>query len=145
KDLPALVAFGAHDLGDAALADDGVAVPAHAGVQKQLVDILEPHVLAVDGVLAFAAAVVPAADGHLIRVHVDAAVQVVHGQVDHGVAHGAPGLGAANDHVLHLARTAQLLGAGFAQHPADGVGYIAFAGTVGSHHGGDARLDLDLG
>ena len=35
-------------LRDAALSDDGVAVPADAGVQQQLVDVLEAAELAVD-------------------------------------------------------------------------------------------------
>ena len=39
------------DLRDAALSDDGVAVPADAGVQQQFVDLLEAAELAVDGVL----------------------------------------------------------------------------------------------
>ena len=144
KNLPALGAFGAHDLGDTALPDDGVAVPAKAGVQEKLVDVLQAHVLAVDGILALAAAVIFAADDHLVGVHVDAAVGVVHRQVHAGKAHGPAALGAAEDHVLHLARAAQLAAAGLAQHPADGVGDVAFAGTVRPHHRGDAPVNGDL-
>src|SRR5699024_8065739 len=107
KDLPPFARLGGHDLGDAALADDGVAVPAQAGVQKQLVDVLQADALAVDAVLALAAAVVPAADGDLVGVHVQAVVGVVDGQADRRIAHGAAGLGAAEDDVLHLARAAQ--------------------------------------
>ena len=145
ENFPPLAGFGGDDLGNAALADDGVAVPAQAGVQQQLVDILEADVLAVDGVLALAAAVVPAADGDLVGVHRQAVVGVVDGQADGGVAHGPAGLGAAEDHVLHLAGAPQLFGAGLAHDPADGVGDVAFARAIGPHHAGDAGADGDFG
>ena len=80
EDLPPLAALGGHDLGDAALPDDGIAVPADAGVQKQLVDVLQAAGLAVDGVLAFARAVVPPADGHFGGVQVQGVVGVVQRQ-----------------------------------------------------------------
>ena len=121
KDLAALGGFGTDDLGDAALPDDGVAIAADAGVEQQLIHILEADILAVDGVFTLAAAVVPAADRDLIGVHVKAVVAVVDRQCDRGKPHSAAGLGAAEDDILHLAGAAQLLGAGLAQHPADGV------------------------
>ena len=145
KNFAPLARLGADDLGNAALADDGVAVAAKTCVQQQLVHVLEAHVLAVDRVFALAAAVVAAADRDFVGVHRKAVVRVVDGQADGGVAHRAAGLGAAKDDVLHLARAAQLLGAGFAHDPADGVGYIAFARTVGPDNAGDAGADRDLG
>ena len=144
KDLAALGGFGADDLGNAALPDDGVAVAADAGVEQQLIHILEADILAVDGVFTLAAAVVPAADRDLIGVHVKAVVAVVDRQCDRGKPHSAAGLGAAEDDILHLAGAAQLLGAGLAQHPADGVGYIRFAGAVRPDNTGDALPDGDL-
>ena len=50
KDLPAVGALDGQDLVDLALADDGVALPAQAGVHKQLVHIPEPNGVAVDEV-----------------------------------------------------------------------------------------------
>ena len=50
-------------------------------------------------------------------------------------------LGAAENDVFHFAAAPQLLGARLAQHPADGVGYIAFSAAVGAHHSGDAFAD----
>ena len=66
KDLPALAALGRHDLGNAALPDDRVAIAADAGIQQQLIHILQAADLPVDAVLALAGAVIPAADGHLV-------------------------------------------------------------------------------
>ena len=145
KNFPPLGGFGAHDLGDTALAHDGVAVAPQAGVQQQFVHILEADVLAVDGILADAAAVVPAADGNFLGVHFQPVVAVVDGQRDGCVAHGPAGLGAAEDDVLHLAGTAELLGAGLAQHPADGVRDVGLAGAVGPHDAGDPGADGDAG
>ncbi len=87
-------------------------------------------------IFAVAAAVVPAADGHLVGVHVQPVVGVVDGQRDGGIAHGRTGLGAAEDDVLHLG-SPEALGALLAHDPADGVGDVGLAGAVGPHDGGD--------
>ena len=145
ENFAALGGLGADDLCNAALADDGVTVAADAGVQQQFVDILQTDVLAVDRVLALTAAVVAAADGNLVGIHVQAVVAVIDGQRDRGKAHGATALGAAEDNVLHLAGAAQLLGAGLAQNPADRVRNIRFAGAVRPDHAGDTLADGDLG
>ncbi len=59
EDIPALIALGAYDLRNAALSDDGVTVPAQTRIHEQLVDVLEPYILAVDLVFAFPAAKQP--------------------------------------------------------------------------------------
>src|SRR5699024_519566 len=143
KNPPPLAALGGHDLGDAALPDDGIAVPADAGVQQQLVDVLQPAGLAVDGVFAVPRAVVPPPDGDLRRVQVQGVVGVVQRQPDRRIPHGPPPPGAAEDDVLHFAGAAQLAAAGLPQHPADGVGKVAFARAVGPHHPGDAPAERD--
>ena len=145
KNFAALGRFGADDGRDAPLADDGVAVAPQAGIEQQLIHVLEADALAVDGILALAAAVVAAADGDFVGVDVEAVVGVVDGQRHRGVAHGPAGLGAAEDDVLHLAGTAQLAGARLAQDPADGVGNIGFARAVGPHDAGDAGADGEPG
>ena len=144
ENFAALGRFGTDDLGNAALADDGVTVAANAGIQQQFVDVLQTDVLAVDGILALAAAVVTAANGDFVSVHIQTVVAVVDGQRDRGKAHGTAALGAAEDDVLHFAGAAQLLGAGLAQHPADGVGNIRFAGAVRPDHAGDTLADGDF-
>src|SRR5699024_5390027 len=102
KDFPAFPRLGGHDLGNAALAHDGIAVPAQAGVQKQLIHVLEADALAVDAVFTFAAAVVPAANDHLVSIHIQTVVGVVDGQADRSIAHGAAGLGSAKNDILHF-------------------------------------------
>ena len=144
KDLPALAALGGHDLRDAALPDDGVAVPADAGVQQQLVDILQAADLPVDAVLALAGAVILAADDDLVGIQIQRVGTVVQRQAHLCKAHGPAAAGAAEDHVLHLARRAQLAGAGLAQHPAHRVREVRFARAVGPDNGGDALVEADL-
>ena len=108
-------------------------------------NVPKPAGTAVDIVFAVPAAVVAAADGDLVGIHVQAVVAVIDGQRDRGKAHGAAALGAAEDNVLHLAGAAQLLGAGLAQNPADRVRNIRFAGAVRPDHAGDTLADGDLG
>ena len=142
EDLPPLPALGGEDLVDLALADDGVALPAHAGVQEQLRHILQPDGLAVDVILALAAAVVPAGDGHLALLHGgEDVLRVVQHQRHLGKAHLAALLRAAEDHVLHLGAP-EALDALFPHHPADGVGDVGLAGAVGAHDGGDVLPEV---
>ena len=144
KDLPALGALGSHDLGDAALPDDRIAVPPDAGVQQQLIDILQPADLAVDAVLALAGAVIPAADDSFVGVQIQRVGAVVQRQAHLSKAHGPPAAGAAEDDVLHLARRAQLAGAGLTQHPPHRVRQIRLAGAVWPNDAGDALAKGDL-
>ena len=137
KDLAPVGALGGDDLGDPALADDGISVPAETGVHQQGVDILEAHGLLVDVVLALPAAVVAAGQHDLRAVGVEDVGGVVDDQADLGIAQGSALLGAAEDHVLHLA-AAQSLGALFAHDPENGVGDVGLAGAVRS----DDRRDI---
>ena len=136
KDLTPVGALVGNDLGDAALADDGITVPAQAGVHEQVVDVLEAHLLPVDVILAVAAAVILAGEHDLAAVRIENMGGVVDNQADLGKALGPPLLGAAEDHVLHLAAT-EGLGALFAHDPEDGVGDVGLAGAVGPHDGSD--------
>ena len=121
KNLPALAAFGREDLIDLALANDGVALLAHAGVQEQFRHILEPDRLAVDVVLTFPAAVIPAGHRHLRLLHGGKDMsRIVQNQRHLGKPHRGPLLRAAKDDVLHLGAP-QSLGALLAHDPADGV------------------------
>ena len=135
KNLPAFAAPGGEDFVNLALADDGIPLPAKAGVQKQLRHVLEPDGLAVDVVFALSAAVIPAGDSHLRLFHGgEDALRVVQHQRHLGKAHLVPLLRAAEDDVLHL-RAPETLGALFSHDPADGVGNIGFPRAVGTHDG----------
>ena len=69
KNLPAFRALDRQNFINAALADIGVALPAQACVHQQFMDIPQTGRLPVDIVLALAAAVIPAGDHNLRRVH----------------------------------------------------------------------------
>ena len=144
EDLTPVGAFDRKDLVDAALADHRIAVPAQAGVHEQLMDVLEPHSLAVDKKLAFAAAVIPAGDHHLAVLDGKTAVGIVHHQRDLAEAHGAAAGGAAEDDVLHLAAPEGLC-ALLPQHPADCVHNVALSAAVGADDGGDTPAELHHG
>ena len=144
KNLPAVVALEGENFVDAALADVGVALPAQARVHKQFVDVLQAGGLAVDVVFAVAAAVIAAGDHDLVGIVSQGPVGVVQGQGGLGKAHGAPLLGAAEDHVLHFGAP-EGFGALLAHDPEDGVGDIRFAGAVGPDDGGDVVAEPDQG
>ena len=145
EDLPALAAPGGEDFVNFALADDGIALPPKAGVQKQLRHVLEADGLAVDVVFAFPAAVIPPGDGHLRLLHGGKdALRVVQHQRHLGEAHLIPLLRATEDNVLHL-RAPEALGALLAHDPADGVGDIALSRAVGAHDGGDILPEVQDG
>ncbi len=145
KDLPPVAALGGEDLVDPPLADDGVALLAHAGVQEELRHVLQPDGLAVDVVLALAAAVVAPGHGHLGLLHGGEDVgAVVDDQRHLGKARLGPLGGAAEDDVLHLGAP-EALGALLAHDPADGVRDVGLAGAVGSHDGGDVLAEVQRG
>ena len=142
--FPALAGFDGQDLVDLALSNDGVALPAHAGVHEQLVHVLQPHRLLVDVIFRFAAAVVPAGNGHLRLVTGEDMLGVINDQRHLRKAHLAALLRAAEDHVLHLG-AAELAAVLLAHDPTDGVGDIGLAGAVGAYDGGDILSEIQNG
>ena len=141
KNFPAVHAAQGQNLVDPALADVGIALPAQAGVHKQLVDVPQSGRAAVDIVFALPGAVIAPGDGDLLRVVGQRAVGVVQHQGRLREAHSAALLGAAEDDVLHF-RAAQGLGALFAHDPADRIGNIGFSRAVGPDDGGDVVAKL---
>ncbi len=144
KDLAALTGLDGQYLVDLALADDGIALPAHAGVHEQLVHVLQADGLSVDVVFALPAAVVAASHRHLRLVAGKDVLGVVDDQRHLGKAHGAALLGAAEDHVLHLGAP-ELAAVLLAHDPADGVGDVGLAGAVGAYDSGDVRAEVQYG
>ena len=136
EDLAAVGALGGDDLRDAALADDGIAVAAQARVHQQAVDVLEPHALAVDEILALAAAVIAAREDDLGGVALENMRGVVNDQRYLRIAELAALFGAAENHVLHLA-AAQGARTLLAHDPQDRVGKVGLARAVGSDDSGD--------
>ena len=144
KHAPPVAALGAEQFVDPALADDGIALVAHAGVHEQLVHIPQADGLLVDIILAFPAAVIAAGDGDFALLH----RENMAGVVDHQRNLGKADLGAlfrsAENHVLHFA-AAQGAAALFAHDPADGVGNIGLAAAVGTDNGGDILSKIQYG
>ena len=141
KHLPALSALDGQYLVDLTLSDNGVALPAHAGVHKQLVHVLEPYRLLIDIVLRLAAAVIAPGNGHLGLVPGEDMLGVVDHQRHLRKAHLAALFRAAEDHILHLG-AAKLTAVLFAHDPADRVGNVGLAGAVGTHNGGDILSEI---
>ena len=136
KDLPAVAALHRQDLVNAALTDNGVALPAQAGIHEQLIYVLQADGAAVDVVLTLAGAVVPAGDHDLALLQGEDVVGVVQHQGHLGKALLLAQGGTAEDHILHLTAP-ECLGGLLPHDPADGVGDIRFSAAVGTHDSGD--------
>ena len=129
KNLPAVHGTNCQNFVNFTLTDVGIALPAQAGVHKQLVDVPQAGGLLIDVELAVAGAVVAPGHHDLLGVHLERAVGVVQHQRCLGKAHLRPLLGAAEDDVLHL-RAAQRAGALLTHYPADGVGNIRLSRPI---------------
>ena len=140
KNLPPVLAAGGHHAVDFSLPDHGVAVPAQAGIHKQLVDVLQAHRRPVQQVFAFAGAVVPPGNGHLVPVEGKAAVPVVHREGYLRKALGLPVRGSVENKALHPG-AAKRPGGLLPQDPADRVGNIAFSAAVRPHNRGHAAVE----
>ena len=141
EDFPTLTAFDSQNLVDTALANDGVTLPAQAGIHQEFVHILQPHRFFVDEKLTFPRTVIAAGHGHLIIIQRKAVVSIVHGEGHLTIAQGTAALGAAENHILHPAAP-QVTGGLFAQHPADGVHQVGLARAIGSHNSGDPAAEI---
>ena len=141
KNLPAVGALDRQDLINAALADIGVALPAQACVHQQLVDVPQTGRLPVDVVLTLTAAVIPARDHDLRRVHPQGPVAIIQQQRRFGKAHLGPLGCAAEDDILHFSAP-ETAGTLLAQDPTDSIGDVGLAAAVGAHNGGDIVAEL---
>ena len=129
------------NLVETALTDDRVSVAPESGVREQVLDVHETSRRLVDQVLGLPVAEHAARDGDFVELERQRPVGVVEHEVDLGNTNCLPGRGTRENDVFHR-RTAELFGALLAKHPEHGVGDVRFAGTVRTHHDGDARLEL---
>ena len=146
KNIPAVGAFGADDLSDASLSDDGIAVTSHTGIHKEFRHILQTDIFAVDAVLTVTTAVQLSGNTDYSTIGISQfAGLVVDLQRNCRKAHCFPGLCAGENNVLHLVAT-ERLGRLFPQHPAHRIADVALAAAVGSHYGGQTlvKVQLDL-
>ena len=105
---------------DLALLDHAVGLRAHARPRQQVANVAEPGRVAVDQVLALAAAINAAGNVDFGRVDAKLAFRVVEGERDLGGVGGPAAAGTVKNHVGHLA-AAKAFDALLAQHPFDGV------------------------
>ncbi len=129
---------------DLPLRDDCVRARAEARAHQEIDDVAQPHVVAVDEVLALARAVSAARDLHLLVFTGQFAGVVVERHRHFGHPEGFALRVAGEDDVFHLLR-AQRTRRLFAEHPADRVDEIRLARTVGPDDRGDPALERDDG
>ena len=143
KDGPPVFRTAVEDLVDLVLADDGKGSPAQTGIRKQGHHILQPAVLPIDDVFAVPAPEHPALERDLVEIHRQAVIRVVEHQIHFRHAHGPPAAAAGENHIFHFGAP-EVFHALFPQHPADGIGDVAFAAAVGPHNGRDPRPKVDI-
>ena len=102
KDLAAVNASGRDDISYSSLPDDGISVTAEAGIHQERVYVLQAHLLAVNVILTFTAAVVAAGQHQFAALCGEDPCRVVQDQRNLGIAHRRPDFGTAEDNVLHL-------------------------------------------
>ena len=124
--LPAVGRLHRQDLIDAPLSDNGVALPAQAGVHKQLVHVPKADRAAVDVVLALPRAVVAPCHHDLALIHIKDMGGIVQHQGHLGIARLLPPSGSAEDHILHPAPP-ESPGGLLPHDPADGIRNIGFS------------------
>jgi hypothetical protein len=155
EDRPPLDGVGGQHAVHAALLDDRVGVGADAGVEEQLLDVLEPALPAVDQVLAAAVAVQAPGDVDRLGVVVQQTPRrlvrlggvldgVVEGQRDRRRPDGLPGSRAGEDDVHHRV-AAKALGGALPEHPLDRVDDVRLAAAVGADDARDRGVELELG
>ena len=146
QDAP-LFGLRRHDLRDASLLDDRVALHTDARIAEEVVDVLHPGGSLVEQILRLTRAIEPPCDLDL-RVGGERggrlAVAVVEGQHDLGHADRRAGIRPGKDHVVH-ALAAQASGRLLPHHPPDGVDHVGLAAAVGTDDRRDPVFEGEYG
>ena len=143
----ALLGLGLDDLADAALMHQRRRARAGRSVGEQDMHVAGAHLAAVDAVGRAVVALDPAR--HIERLVVvelrrGLASAVVDMHRHFGVVARRAGVGAGEDHVVHVGGAHRLV-RGFAHHPAQRLDQIGLAAAVRSDHAGKPRLDQEIG
>ena len=132
------------DAVDIVLHHHRVAVLGEPGAAEQTLEIAQPGVVAVDAELGVPfAACDPPADRHLGILGRQAAVLVVHDELDLGEPHALTAAAARVDDLVH-ALAAELAGVRLAERPAHGIDEVALAAAVRPDDRGDPRVEDHL-
>ena len=109
---------------------------------EQRDDILQTAGLAVDEVFAVAVAVETAGHCDVRRIQLENVIGIVENQRHLAKGQRFSLQRAAENDILHIG-AAQRLSRLLAQHPAHGVGHVAFAAAVGAYDAGHALVEAD--
>ncbi len=142
--LAALFGAGEEDLFQLTLAHDGMERSADPGLRQELLDVQQPHDLAVDPVLALSATEDRAADLEFGHRHGDLSRRVVDDELHLGHAERGSGWRTGEDDVGHVA-AAEGASALLAERPADRIDQVRLARSVGTDDHTDARDELQDG
>jgi hypothetical protein len=138
-----VLGLAAEDQVDLALLDEAVGAGAHAGVQQEILHVLEAAFPAVDAVFAPRVPVEAPGDDHLARGPGQRGVGHLEDQLHLGHAHGTALGRAREDHVRHLGTT-QHGGPLLPEHPGEAVGDVGLPAPVRAHHGGHPTREAEL-
>ena len=142
KNRPSVFGSGGKNLVDLTLFHDGVRGPADPGVQKESLDVLEPAIRPVQGVLA--QTVPKYAPGNLYLVVIRPQNRFTVGEGQGNFRHPArpPASCPVKNNVRHFL-TPQSLGGLLPQNPPDGIQNITFSGPVRTDNRGDSLMELE--
>ena len=126
---------------DLALSDDGVAFLADSGVIKQLIDITQSALYAVQQIFALAGPVDSSGNRDFLVIHGKLVVRIVQRNCHIGKAQRFSQLCSGKNNILHGC-AAQLFDALFSEHPADRVRDIALSASVRSDDPRDSVVEL---
>ncbi len=113
--------------------NDGVRIGADTGIQKKRSNVFQAAGDAIEAVFAVAAAVQDTADTDGAVIRREYVFGIVEGQRHLGHLAFLALFGAVEYDRRHFVQ-AQLTAFLFAQHPADGIHNVRFAGAIGAHH-----------
>ena len=142
EDGAAILAGSHQERIDTPLLDDAVGLGGGACAAEQVADVAQPADLAVDEILALAAAVDTAANLHFIGLDGQQSGAVVEDERSFGAVERLAGDGACEDHVGHLA-AAEAAYRLLAEDPLDRVDDVRLARPVRSDDDGDAVGELE--
>src|SRR3990172_7117683 len=140
EELPTLLGAQREGCIDGPLPDHHQLICPQPAARQQFDHVLQPGAGAVDEVLGLAGPIGPATDRHLGEIKREPPIGVVEGQNRLGHPLRLPGVAPGEDDFVS-APSAQGTVRLFAQHPADRIGYVALARSIGADHRVHAALE----
>ena len=127
---------------DFSLLEDRVGGRSEAGIQEEILDVLEATAVLVDEIFALTASKQPSGDGNLREVDVEIPLCIIEDDSDLGVAQRLAILGSTEDDVHHLSPP-QTLGRLAAKNPLEGIDDIGLSAAIGTDNSGYTRFEIE--